>query len=110
MVSNTASSFELVRNTDLTARLTGIYLVIFSAFVRIRLKTTINGSKILLYLVTANFIACTAYLAVDVIANQTVVSSRVILASNALYTCVDFISQLILVNFHTIQSSLFPTS
>ena len=80
----------------------GIYCVIFAAFVRIQYKRAHDGSKsVLLSLVTAaNFIACTAYLAVDITAYQTNTLGW-LLASNALYTCVDFISQVILVNFLT---------
>ena len=74
--------------------------MIFAAFVRIRLKRN-NGSKALLYLVTVNFIACTAKIAVDAIASQSTVSLRLIIASNALYICIDLISQIILVNFLT---------
>ena len=82
----------------------GIYCVLYAAFVRIRLKRSNNGSKALLYLITANFIACTAYLAVDVTAQQTNPSLGVISASNALYTCNDLILQIILVNFLTYDS------
>ena len=79
--------------------------MIFAAFVRIRLKRTHNGLKAaLFYLITANFIACTAYLAVEVIASQSIVSLGVLSASNALYTFVDFISQVILVKFLTYYS------
>ena len=86
-------------------RLIGIYSVIYAAFLRILFKRTYHKSKAaLLYLITANFIGCTAYLAVDLIASQSIVSMRVISASNALYTCVDFISQVILVNFLTYDS------
>ena len=87
-----------------TDRLIGIYSVIFAAFIRIRLKRhrEDNGSRTLLYLVTANFIACTAYLALDLIVCTTNPSIGEELASNTLYTCIDFISQLTLVNyFHT---------
>jgi hypothetical protein len=73
--------------------------VIFAAFVRIRLKRTNNGSNALLYLITTNFIACTASLAVDVSARQTTGSLWAYMAANVLYTCIDFISQVILVNF-----------
>ena len=83
----------------------GIYCVIFAAFVRMRLKRTNNGSKTLLYLITANFIVCTAYLAVDVPKSQMNASLEVIFASNALYTCSDLILQIILVNFLTYDSS-----
>ena len=80
----------------------GIYCVIFATFIRIRLKKK-NGSKALIYLITANFIACTANLALDVTASQSNASLWVLFASSALYTFVDFISQVILVNFlHTI--------
>ena len=74
--------------------------MIFAAFVRIRLKRN-YGSKALLYLVTADFIASTAFLAVDVTASQTVPPMEVVTASNTLYTCIDLISQIILVNFLT---------
>ena len=73
--------------------------MIFAAFVRIRLKRTNKGSKALLYLITANFIACTAYLAVDVAASQLIVTLGVFYASNALYIFIDLIAQVILVNF-----------
>ena len=73
--------------------------MIFAAFVRIRLNRKNDGSKALFYLVAANFIACTADLAVDVTAGQANASLGLVLASNALFTCVDFISQVILVNF-----------
>ena len=79
----------------------GIYCVIYAAFVRMRLKRTNNGSKALLYLSTANFIACTASLAVDATAHQTNPSTGVIAASNTLYMCNDLILQAILVNFLT---------
>jgi hypothetical protein len=80
--------------------------VIFAAYVKIRLKRTHNGSKAaLLYLITANFIAGTAYLAVDVTASQFIAPLGALFASNVLYTCVEFISQIILVNFlHAVQS------
>ena len=79
----------------------GIYCMIFAAFVRMRLKRTNNGSKALLYLITANFIACTAHLAVDVTTTQSNASLGVITASDALYICNDLILQVILVNFLT---------
>ena len=79
----------------------GIYCMIFAAFVRMRLKRTNNGSKALLYLITANFIACTAHLAVDVTATQANASLGVMSASDALYMCNDLILQVILVNFLT---------
>jgi hypothetical protein len=92
-------------DTDIKRCLVGIYCVIFAAFVRIRLKRKHDGSKpAILYLIAANFIACTAYLAVDVIASQAIVSLGVLIASNFLYICVDFISQVILVNFLTYDS------
>ena len=81
--------------------------MIFGAFVRCQLKRTNNASKTLLYLVTANFIVSTAYLAVDVTASQVSanISTGVITASNTLYACIDLISQIILVNFlHRIPS------
>ena len=74
--------------------------MIFAAFIRIRLKRN-NGSKALLYLVTADFIVSTAFLALDVTASQVSATLLVITASNALYTCTDLISQIILVNFFT---------
>ena len=74
--------------------------MIFAAFVKIRLKRN-NGSKALLYLVTADFIVSTAYLAVDVTANEEIESVGVMTASNTLYACIDLISQIILVNFLT---------
>ena len=81
--------------------------MIFIAFVRIHHKR--NGSRaVLLYLVTANFIACTAYLAVDITAYQTN-SLGWLLGSNALYTFIDFISQVILVNSFT-YGDLLPTT
>ena len=83
----------------------GIYCVIYVAFVRMRLKrSNNNGSKALLYLITASFIACTAHLAVDVTATQTNASIRKFFASNALYICNDLILQVILVNFLTYDS------
>ena len=94
-------------DTDLYVRFIGIYCMIFGAFVRCQLKRTNNASKTLLYLVTANFIVSTAYLAVDVTASQVPanISMGVITASNTLYACIDFISQIILVNFlHRIPS------
>ena len=78
--------------------------MIFAAFVRMRLKRTNNGSKALLYLITASFIACTASLAVDVSAKQTDASMGVIAATNTLYICNDLILQVILVNFLTYDS------
>jgi hypothetical protein len=98
---------HLIQILTFMRRLIGIYCVIFATFIRIRLKTN-KGSKALLYLITADFIACTAYLAVDVTASQTNASLWVLFASNALYTCVDFISQAILVNFLT-YDSVFTT-
>ena len=74
--------------------------MIFAAFVKIRLKRN-NGSKALLYLITADFIVSTAFLAVDVTASQVITSVWVITASNILYACIDLISQIILVNFLT---------
>ena len=96
---------HLAQTLTIKRRLVGIYCMIFAAYVRIQLKRKHNGSKAtVLYLITANFIVCTAYLAVDVIANQANVSLGVLLASNSLYICVDFISQGILVNFLTNDS------
>ena len=95
---------HLLQTLTIIRCLVGIYCAIFAAFVRIRLKRIHDGSRAtLLYLITANFIACTAYLAVNVIVSQStrIVSLRVLFASNAIYTCVDFISQVILVNFLT---------
>ena len=87
--------------TDLkiNRRLIGICCVIFATFVRIRLKRINSGSRALLYLITTNFIACTASLAVDVSSKQTTGSLAVNMAANVLYTCIDFISQVILVSF-----------
>ena len=99
MVSGIVRRQYLVETRTLMFKrhLIGIYCVIFAAFVRIHHKR--NGSKaVLLYLGTANFIACTAYLAVDITAYQTSAMGW-LLASNALYTSIDFISQVILVNF-----------
>ena len=94
-----------IETLTIKRRPVGIYCMIFAAYVRIQLKRKHNGSKAtVLYLITANFIVCTAYLAVDVIANQANVSLGVLLASNSLYICVDFISQGILVNFFTNDS------
>ena len=92
---------HLVQTLTFMCRFIGIYCVIFAAFVRIRLNRKNDGSKALLYLVAANFIACTADLAVDVTAGQANASLGLVLASNALFTCVDFISQVILVNLLT---------
>ena len=78
--------------------------MIFAAFVRIQLKRTSDVSRTLLYLVTANFLASTAYLALDVTASQVFVTLGVITASNSLYTCIDLISQIILVNILTCDS------
>ena len=85
-------------------RVIGIYFMIFAAFVRIQYKRRNSNGPLpvakafLVYLVSANFFACTAYLAVDITAYRTQALAW-ILASNALYTCIDFISQVILVNF-----------
>ena len=95
---------HLVQTLTFGRRLIGIYCVIFAAFVRIRLKRTRGSKAALVYLITANFIVCTAYLVVDVTASQSIVSLGVLFASNALYTCVDFISQVILVKFLTCDS------
>ena len=72
--------------------------MIFAAFLRIRLKRTNSGSKALLFLVTANFIACTAFIAVDVTASQTNASLGLAFAANVIYMIIDLISQTILVN------------
>ena len=83
----------------------GIYCVIFAAFIRIRLKRKNKGSKVLLYLIITNFIACTAFLAIcAVIVSQPNVTLGE--APEALYTCIDFISQVILVNFTCIRFGL----
>ena len=83
--------------------------MIFATFVRMRLKRqNSNGSKALLYLITANFIACTAHLAVDVTGTQKNPSMGVAFASNALYICNDLILQIILVNFLAYDS--IPTN
>ena len=82
----------------------GIYCVIYAAFVRMRLKKTNYGPKALLYLITANFIACTAHLVVEAITSRTNASIGVFSASNALYICNDLILQVILVNFLTYDS------
>jgi hypothetical protein len=99
MVSRIVQQLHLVQKLTFNHRLIGISCMIFFVFVRIRIKRTNNGSNILLYLITINFIACTASLAVDVSARQTTGSLGVYMAANALYTCIDFISQVILVNF-----------
>jgi hypothetical protein len=98
---------HLVQTLTFKRCLIGIYFVIFAAFVRIQNKrrNTSNGPlpvarAFLIYLVSANFFACTAYLAVDITAYRTQALGW-ILASNALYTCIDFFSQVILVNFLT---------
>ena len=80
--------------------------MIFAAFVRIKLKRTNNGSKALLYLITANFIACTAFIAVTVYVatSQSNVSLGVISVSNALYVFVDIVLQVTMVNFLTYDS------
>ena len=87
--------------------------MIFAAFVRIQRKRKNSGplpvAKVLLvFLVSANFIACTAYLAVDITAYRTNALGW-LLASNALYTCVDFISQVILVKFLIYDSDTLLT-
>ena len=94
---------HLVLKLTFKRRLIGVFCVIFAAFVKIRLKRTAKGRKALLYLVTANFIACTAFLAVCAV---TVSQSNAAfgVAPDALYTCVDFISQVILVNLPTYES------
>ena len=103
---------HLVQTLTFNRRLIGIYCVIFAAFVRIQLKRTNNtrSKALLLYLVTANFIACTAYLAVDVIASQPTACIEVSSVSNALYSCIDLISQSILVNFLTYDSESVSTT
>ena len=110
---------HLVHSLTSKRRHIGIYCVIFAAFVIIQHKRAhTNGSRsILFYLVTANFIACTAYLVVDITAYQTNALGW-LLASDVLYTWVDFISQVILVNFlacdvirvSTTDASGFPFS
>ena len=82
----------------------GTYCVIYAAFVRMRLKRT-NNAKALLYLITANFIACTAHLAVNVTTSQTNASLGEYFAVDALYICNDLILQIILVSFRTYDSA-----
>ena len=101
---------HLVQTLTLKRRLIGMYCVIFAAFAGIQHKRSHNGSKvILLFLVTANFIACTAYLAVDLTSYQKNTLGW-LLASDALYTTVDLISQVILVKFFTYDTYTVPTT
>ena len=100
MVSTgTVQRQHLVQTLTFKRRLIGIFCVIFAAFVRIRLRRKNNGQKALFYMITTIFIACTAFLAVDVIAVQPIVSFGIAFASSALYTFIDLISQVILVNY-----------
>ena len=93
----------------LSASHTGNYRVIFAAFlVGIKFKRTNNassGSTALLCLVTADFIACTVYLSVQVIMNQNITPLEMFFVSNALYICVDLISQITMVNVLTYDST-----
>ena len=97
--------YHLIQKLTFKRRFIGIYSMIFAAFIRIRLKRRGepgNGSKTLLYLVIANFIACTAYVALDLIVCSTNRSIWDMLASDILYTCIDLISQVTLVSYlHT---------
>ena len=97
--------WHLVQTLTFMRRLVGIYCMIFAAFVKIRLKKTNSGSKALLYLIIANFIACTAFIAVDVSASQTNASFGLVFVENVLYMCIDLFSQIILVNFLTTYDS-----
>ena len=92
----------------LSASHTGNYCVIFAAFLGIKFKRTNNassGSTALLCLVTADFIACTVYLSVQVIINQNIIPLEMFFVSNALYICVDLISQITMVNVLTYDST-----
>ena len=93
------TAFGSDTNLDAPSYYIGVYCVMYAAFIKMRLKRTNNGLKVLLYLITTNFIACTAHLAVDVTTSQTNASMRELFASNAVYICNDLIMQVILVNF-----------
>jgi len=92
-----------------TAILYGFYCVIFGLYWRIQLKRTDRWNGVLLYAFNAMFILVSAYFIVNVVQVQFYITSAVLnddsldsaaswltIATNALYTAIDFISQLIL--------------
>jgi len=101
--------FEFI-GTVLTAILYGFYCVIFSLYWQIKLKPDradrLKG--VLLYAITVNFILCTAFFILTIIETQFIAEALldidsldfalnwITIAFNALYTTIDFISQLIL--------------
>jgi len=91
-----------------TAILYGLYCLIFGLYWRIQFKRADRWNSVLLYALTASFILCTAYFIIDIIQVQLIITNNVlqedswstydwlVIASNALYTCIDLISQFIL--------------
>jgi len=92
-----------------TAILYGLYCLIFGLYLQIQLKRTGRWKGVLPYAITASFILCTAYFIILIIQDQFDITMAVLnedtfesadnwlgVANNALYTAIDFISQLIL--------------
>jgi len=92
-----------------TAILYGLYCLIFGLYWRIQLRRADRWKGILLYALTINFILCTMYFIIGIIQVQFFITMSVLnedtfvsavdwmtIANNALYTAIDFISQLIL--------------
>jgi len=92
-----------------TAILYGLYCLLFGLYWRIQLKRADRWKGVFFYALTANFILCTAYFIISIILVQFYITMSVlnedslesaaswmVIANNALYTAIDFITQLIL--------------
>jgi len=92
-----------------TAVLYGLYCLIFGLYLQIQLKRTGRWKGVIQYALIASFILCTAYLILVIIQVQFDITMSVLnedslqsadnwlgIANNAIYTAIDFISQLIL--------------
>jgi len=92
-----------------TAILYGLYCLIFGLYWRIQLRRADRWKGVFFYALTVEFILCTAYFIITIIQDQFFITMAVLnedsldsavawmtIANNALYTSIDFISQLIL--------------
>jgi len=92
-----------------TAILYGLYCLIFGIYWKIQLRRADRWKGVLLYMLTVNFILCSAYFIIFIIQTQFDITMSVLnentlesavawmtIANNFLYTAIDLISQLIL--------------
>jgi len=92
-----------------TAILYGLYCLIFGLYWRIQLKRADRWKGVFIYALTLSFILCTAYFIIGIIQVQFLITMAMLnddsldsvlgwttIANNALYTAIDFISELIL--------------